>query len=71
MRPSVWKDAARDFIISYLKTSKHSDCHIWADYMTNHNDSRYYENFVKYLHEHDHYRGLDFKKTFSELAQFI
>jgi MoaA/NifB/PqqE/SkfB family radical SAM enzyme len=71
MRPSVWSLPAREFIIRHLNSSTHLDCHTWAEYLNRQDDSNQYANFVKYLHQHDQYRNLDFKKTFPELAQFI
>jgi MoaA/NifB/PqqE/SkfB family radical SAM enzyme len=71
MRPSVWPKNAKDYIITQLSNSKHSDCITWANYLMHHDDSSHYENFVNYLHQHDQYRNLNFKTTFPELAQFI
>jgi len=71
MSPSVWASTATEYIVSHLRNSLHNDCHTWAQYLTNHNDSGQFENFKKYLQQHDQYRNLDFKKTFPELAKFI
>ena len=71
MCPSVWHSAAKEFIISHLLDSNYHDCKIWAEYLQNNDNSKQFDNFIKYLHQHDQYRQLDFKKTFGELAQFI
>jgi MoaA/NifB/PqqE/SkfB family radical SAM enzyme len=71
MRPSVWQSVAKEYIISHLLDSKHQDCKTWAEHLKNNDDSEQFELFVKYLHQHDQYRNLNFKQTFPELATFI
>jgi MoaA/NifB/PqqE/SkfB family radical SAM enzyme len=71
MRPSVWHQNARDFIIDHLKNSAYSDCHVWANYLDKCDDSNQFKNFLKYLNKHDQYRNLDFKITFPDLVKFL
>jgi MoaA/NifB/PqqE/SkfB family radical SAM enzyme len=71
MRPTVWKQLARNFIVEHLESSKHSDVLTWAELIKNTDDSKHYDLFVEKLHQHDQYRNLDFKKTFPELAPYI
>jgi MoaA/NifB/PqqE/SkfB family radical SAM enzyme len=71
MRPSVWPLSVKSFIIAHLNDSSHDDCAAWAGYLMQHDDSDQFEKFIKYLHQHDQYRNLNFKTTFSELAKFI
>jgi hypothetical protein len=71
MRPTVWPQETKKWIAEHLHNSQHSECVMWADLLMNQDDSIYFENFVKYLHQHDSYRQLDFKKTFPELATYI
>ena len=71
MRPSVWPEKVKKIIIEKLKTSTHTDCQLWANLLTCTDDSDAFEEFKNKLHAHDQYRGIDFKKTFTELAEFI
>jgi hypothetical protein len=71
MRPSVWSSAAKEHIIKHLEHSQHSNCGVWADLLKNKDDSEHFEKFVELIYWHDQYRGLDFRKTFPELAKFI
>jgi hypothetical protein len=71
MRPSVWPEHVKKLIIEKLKTSTYDDCQSWADLLACTDDSNVFEEFKSKLHAHDQFRGLDFKKTFPELAEFI
>ena len=71
MRPSVWPDHAKKIIIEKLRTSTYKDVQSWAELLTHTDDSSFFEEFKNKLHAHDQFRGLDFKKTFSELSKFI
>ena len=71
MRPSVWAGSAKQHLIEHLRTSIDSDVLTWANLIENSDDSKLFQSFVEKTHWHDHYRGLDFKKTFPEMARFI
>lgn len=71
MRPSVWPKIAKEHIIRHLEQSQHKDCHVWAYLVKNTDDSEHFKKFVESIAWHDQYRGLDFCKTFPEMAQFI
>ena len=71
MRPSVWKNEAKSHIVDRLKNSDNSDCQAWANLLEHSDDGSYYSQFVDAVRWHDQYRGLDFKKTFPEMARFI
>jgi hypothetical protein len=71
MRPTVWLPPAKKYIIDHLNQSTNPDCHVWVKYLEQHDDSDQFDNFLKYLHQHDRYRSLDFKNTFPEMAKFL
>lgn len=71
MRPSVWSQPARDFIVAHLLTSQYQDVQIWANLINNTDDSDQFDIFKQRCQEHDIYRKLNFKDTFSELAPYI
>jgi MoaA/NifB/PqqE/SkfB family radical SAM enzyme len=71
MRPSVWKDRARNIIIEKLQQSQHADVVTWSQLIANTNDSEHFDQFCNRLQQHDQYRGTDFKTTFPELANYI
>lgn len=71
MRPSVWCEPARQTIVDKLKTSQYFEVQTWAELIKNTDDSAHFLNFKKYLHAHDKYRELSFKKTFPELDKYI
>jgi len=69
MRPGVWPD--NDHIVTNLKNSQHPDVQTWAGLISNTVDSDYFDEFCQRLHQHDRYRGLDFKTVFPEMAPFL
>ena len=69
MRPTVWPD--QHGIATQLDKSRHEDVRTWAGMITNTTDSDQFDEFVKRLHQHDQYRGLDFSKVFPEMASYI
>jgi sulfatase maturation enzyme AslB (radical SAM superfamily) len=72
LKPTVWCDKAKDYIVEHLTASEHADCQTWANMLSSsHDDSQYFSRFVESIAWHDSYRGLDFKTTFPEMAQFI
>ena len=71
MRPTSWSAEATEFIIKHLSNSKHKDVHVWMDVVIKHSNPDKFDEFCKRLHQHDQYRGTDFKTTFPELAPYI
>jgi MoaA/NifB/PqqE/SkfB family radical SAM enzyme len=71
MRPSVWNQPARDFIVAHLLTSQNQDVLTWASLISNTDDSDLFETFKQRCQEHDRYRKINFASVFSELAPYI
>lgn len=71
MRPTVWRPDANQYIIDHLKSSQHIDVQTWALLLANNDDSKYYTEFIRLMHWHDQYRGLNFSNIFPEMAQWI
>jgi succinate dehydrogenase flavin-adding protein (antitoxin of CptAB toxin-antitoxin module) len=71
MRPTVWPTEARKFIAEKLYTSSHEDVRIWAQLMSDNDDSDLFEMFIARTKQHDVYRGLDFSLVFPELVKFL
>lgn len=71
MRSTVWPEHVRNIIIDKLNASHDKDVKLWATLMSNQDDSRYFDMFVKRLQQHDQYRKLNFSQTFPELAEYI
>ena len=71
MRSDVFPSKVRKQIASHMRTSKHEDVHIWADYIENNSSDEYYNDWVKYKDKHDVYRNTNFAKTFPELEELI
>jgi radical SAM protein with 4Fe4S-binding SPASM domain len=71
LRPGVWPADVRQQLIQHLKSSQHLDVRIWAELIRNSDDSEYFDNFKSYVKMHDQYRGLNFKNTFPEMAEFL
>lgn len=70
-RPSVWPSEAKIYIINHLTQSQETDCEEWINLLNNSDDSQHFADFVESVLWHDTYRGLDFRKTFPELAEFL
>ena len=71
MSPAVWTGPARQAIIDHLQSSKRQSVRTWSNYIINHDETAHYREFIKKLVEHDRYRGLNFKTTFPEMAQYL
>lgn len=69
MRSTVWPN--REHIVSHLKNSKFEDVRVWASLVANTDESELFDSFCERLHQHDRYRGLDFKNVFPEMAPYI
>lgn len=69
MSPGVWPD--KKHLVQHLSTSNYEDVRVWAEMINNVDDSDQIEEFCKRLHQHDQYRGTDFKTTFPEMASYI
>jgi hypothetical protein len=71
MTPTVWPATVRQSIAKQLSLSRHSDVNTWAQVVARSDDSDQFDEFCQRLHQHDQYRGLDFKNTFPEMAIHI
>ena len=71
MRPTVWPELVRKMIADKLNSSQHTDVAFWANLMSNQDDYAQFERFKELTKIHDANRGLNFAKTFPELAQYI
>lgn len=71
MRPTVWNQLAKSVIENKLQSSSFNDVRVWAKLVHNNNDSDRFEDFQKFVHQHDQYRNLDFRTTFPEMAPYI
>ena len=70
LRPSVWPEMAKLVIVKKLQSSIIDDVRAWANLMQNTDDSKLFTQFQQFVHKHDQYRNLNFKATFSEMAQY-
>jgi MoaA/NifB/PqqE/SkfB family radical SAM enzyme len=70
LRPTVWKDNAKQFIIDKLRGSNF-DFGAFVNLLQNENDSHLFDDFRYRLLRHDQYRNLSFKNTFPELFTFL
>jgi radical SAM protein with 4Fe4S-binding SPASM domain len=68
---TVWPETIKKIIISKLQTSKFDIVKNWATLLSHHDDSSNFLMFQQFVKNHDSYRQLDFKKTFSELASYL
>ncbi len=71
MRPTVWPQEVCRSIAEHLETSGHDNVRVWAELVTNENDSKHFVTFQNKMQWHDQYRGLDFNKTFPELTKYL
>jgi Iron-sulfur cluster-binding domain len=71
MKPEVWNDPAKKFIIDKLMRSNIQEVNIWSNLLNTANDNNLFEEFKTKLHLHDQYRNLNFKKIFPELAWYV
>jgi hypothetical protein len=71
MSPEVWPKLAKDFIVNHLMTSEYDDVKNWAQLISQTNDQDQFAEFCQRLQQHDQYRGLNFRDTFPEMAQYI
>ena len=69
MRPTVWPD--KEHIVKQLQLSQFDDVKTWAHMIADTTDSELFEEFCKKLHQHDQYRGVDFRTIFPEMAPYI
>jgi len=69
MRPTVWPN--KQYIVNHLSHSHYEDVRTWARMIANADHSDQFEQFCQRLHQHDQYRGLDFAKTFPEMAHAL
>lgn len=71
LRPTVWPSAAKNDMTNFLHKSKRPGVTKWAHHLQTIDNSEYFSEFIKYVVRHDQYRGLDFAKTFPEIAAFL
>lgn len=69
MQPEVWPN--KQYIVDQLMQSAHEDVQNWARLIKNVDHSDQFDEFCRRLHQHDQYRGLDFARTFPEMASAI
>jgi MoaA/NifB/PqqE/SkfB family radical SAM enzyme len=69
MRPTVWPD--REHIVKKLQHSEFEEVRAWAAMVRDTDESDLFEEFCQRLHQHDQYRGLDFRIIFPEMAPYI
>lgn len=70
LRPTVWRDDAKQYIIKTLKDCRF-DLSPFVHLMESEDDSKHFETFRYRLLRHDSYRKLNFKKTFPEMVDFL
>ncbi len=70
LRPTVWRDDAKKFIIERLEQCKH-DLSPFVQLMRSEDDSQHFETFRYRLLRHDMHRKLSFKNTFPEMVEFL
>lgn len=70
LRPSVWKNNGKNYILDKLKNSKY-DLSPFVSLIQNEDDSEQFETFRYRLLRHDQYRKLSFKNTFPEMFTFL
>jgi MoaA/NifB/PqqE/SkfB family radical SAM enzyme len=71
LRPSVWPNSAKTDIYNKLISSQHPGSHAWANLVRDTDDSEQFEKFCQLTTAHDQHRGLDFAKTFPEMATYF
>jgi MoaA/NifB/PqqE/SkfB family radical SAM enzyme len=71
MRPEVWGANVKELIVENLQSSSHKDIIKWAELIKHADESVLFDNFKKFLHQHDRYRNTNFANTFPELAPYI
>jgi MoaA/NifB/PqqE/SkfB family radical SAM enzyme len=69
MRPTVWPD--REHIVTQLQHSEFEEVRAWAAMVRETDESDLFEEFCQRLHQHDQYRGVDFRIIFPEMAPYI
>lgn len=70
LRPTVWKQDARDYIINRLQNSRFN-LNSFVQLMRTEDDSIKFETFRYRLLRHDSFRKLSFKNTFTEMFDFL
>ena len=71
LRVSVFPADIKTHIVDHLLNSNFEDVQTWANHLQVTDDSNNFLHFCKTTTAHDNYRGLDFKKTFPELAKLL
>jgi hypothetical protein len=52
-------------------SSQNSDVHVWAQLISNIDDSSYFDEFKLRTQQHDSYRNLSFADTFPEMNKWM
>lgn len=71
MRPTIWPEPGRDFVVDRLRSSQHQDLHAWASMLERMDDSDLFEQFREHVRRQDQYRGTSFDRVFPEMAGFL
>lgn len=71
LRPTVWPVEIRQRIVDHLAQTSYQDIQAWINILINNDDSQFFPEFLDYMDRHDAYRGLSYRQTFPEMAQFI
>ena len=71
LRPSVWPEKTKKYIIDILEKSKYNELRSWANLLSSTDDSDLFPEFQKFVRTHDQYRGTNFDVAFPELAEHI
>lgn len=70
LRPTVWKQDAKQYIIDRLQKSRF-DFSPFVTLLQSEDDSQQFDNFRHRLLRHDNFRKLNFKNTFPEMIDFL
>jgi hypothetical protein len=71
MRPEIWPQKAKEFIMQKLLQSQNTDVQTWASALGTRDESQYYEQFRAAVKQHDAYRGTSFDQVFPEMSQYL
>lgn len=71
LRPTVWPNHIKKHIADKLEQSSHDDIRAWVNIINDNDDSDHYQAFLDFMDRHDHYRGMSYRNTFIEMAQFL
>lgn len=70
MRPTIWRDDAKQFIIDRLSSSKY-DFSSWINMLKTIDDQSSFQDFRHFLLRQDNYRKNSFGSTFPEMLKYL